>query len=161
MPDPVRNRFCVRIHPAFPRSQSGRYRFFSRHLSGCENRSSTGVSSVMANVIREITDSDKPGSHSETVLFFPADSKFPCCFPPATDSFFIAISGFHPYGRWKFATCPAACTPASVRPDPCTYTGKPAMRSNTFSSLPCIVFSVLPCFCQPSYRVPSYCMIIL
>ena len=68
MPDPVRNRFCVRIHPAFPRSQSGRYRFFSRHLSGCENAPAP-ESVLLWQCHPGDTDSDKPGSIQKPFYF--------------------------------------------------------------------------------------------
>ena len=49
----------------------------------------------------------------------------------------------------KLATWPAAWTPASVRPLPWTSMGQPNIAESACSSLPWMVFAVLPCFCQP------------
>ena len=57
-------------------------------------------------------------------------------------------------GRAKLHTCPAACTPASVRPLPVTRAATPKARRRAPSSSPC---TVRPFFwiCQPHRAVPS------
>ncbi len=56
--------------------------------------------------------------------------------------------------RDTLATCPSACTPASVRPAPCTVTGAPSKRASASSSSACTE-SPSACRCQPTSRVPS------
>ncbi len=54
------------------------------------------------------------------------------------------------------ATCPSACTPASVRPAPVTVAASPVMRSSAASRIPCTVRAGPGWTCQPSKSVPSY-----
>jgi len=52
---------------------------------------------------------------------------------------FIALRRFSTgmgFSSETAATCPSACTPASVRPEPSTCTGRPSISSRTRSSSP-------------------------
>ena len=51
--------------------------------------------------------------------------------------------------RSTWATCPVACTPASVRPAPATCTSSPQKRLNACASAPCTV-SWSAWICQPA-----------
>src|SRR5687768_11690741 len=70
----------------------------------------------------------------------------------------VAVSCRHV--SWTLATCPSACTPASVRPAPWAVTGAPSRRASTCSSVPC-TDSPSACRCQPTNRVPSYARVSL
>ena len=50
---------------------------------------------------------------------------------------------------WKFATCPRACTPASVLPLAEISMGSPHILVSSVSIFPWIVLSVEVCFCHP------------
>ena len=58
------------------------------------------------------------------------------------------------------ATCPSACTPASVRPAPWTRTRSPQIALTASSSAPCTE-APLSCSCQPQNGAPSYSMMSL
>src|SRR5258708_36257571 len=57
-------------------------------------------------------------------------------------------------------TCASACTPASVRPDPCGRTFWPVNRPIAEASVPWIV-AASGCSCQPEKSVPSYASVNL
>jgi hypothetical protein len=51
-------------------------------------------------------------------------------------------------------TCASACTPASVRPEPCGNTFSPVIRPMAEASVPCTVLAS-GCTCQPENSAPS------
>src|SRR5690606_24901181 len=57
----------------------------------------------------------------------------------------------------KCATCPVACTPASVRPAACTVTGSSA-TAETAAATQASIVRAWRCSCQPANAVPSYSM---
>src|SRR5216683_884724 len=59
-----------------------------------------------------------------------------------------SFSGVICFSSWTLATWPSACTPASVRPEPCTTTSRPSIRESARVNSPCTVRSS-PCICQP------------
>src|SRR5215468_1164302 len=67
---------------------------------------------------------------------------------------------------WKFSVgtgenvtnvtfCASACTPASVRPEPCGNTFSPVIRPMAKASVPCTV-AASGCTCHPENSDPSY-----
>src|SRR5687768_6667862 len=67
----------------------------------------------------------------------------------------IRVSVSCAHARRTLATWPKACTPASVRPAPCTLTGEPSNRASASSSSPWID-APAAWRCHPTNRVPSY-----
>src|SRR5450631_122065 len=55
----------------------------------------------------------------------------------------------------KCTTCPAACTPESVRPAQMATTGWPATKPSAFSTASCTE-TECDCDCHPAKSVPSY-----
>src|SRR4051794_5035114 len=60
----------------------------------------------------------------------------------------------------KCATCPSACTPASVRPAPRNSVGAPSMPESASSMAACTL-GPFSWRCQPQKSVPSYSTVIL
>ena len=65
------------------------------------------------------------------------------------------VSVGHVRARSKCATCPSACTPASVRPAPRSETVSPQNLAMASVSRPCTDMPAA-CTCQPTNGVPSY-----
>src|SRR5262249_28285878 len=65
------------------------------------------------------------------------------------------VSVSHALARSTCATWPVACTPASVRPAPCTATVSPQNAAIAAVSTPC-TDSPLSCICPPTNGAPSY-----
>src|SRR3954464_14387124 len=60
----------------------------------------------------------------------------------------------------KLATCPSACTPASVRPDPWTTVSSRVTRAIASDNVPCTVCKP-GWICHPAKSVPSYASVNL
>ena len=65
------------------------------------------------------------------------------------------------FARSTCATCPSACTPASVRPAPCTVTRLAAERRDRVGQHALHRRRHRPGICQPANGVPSYSMVSL
>ena len=70
----------------------------------------------------------------------------------------ISLSAGIPYSPLNEALCPRACTPASVRLVPLSFTSDPQTAESTRSSSPCTVLTE-GCFCQPKKPLPSYSIV--
>lgn len=68
----------------------------------------------------------------------------------ATTIFSVGIG----YSEDNDATCARACTPASVRPEPCGSTLSPVIRFQASANVPCTL-GRSGCTCQPLNSEPS------